>query len=197
MGLFGRKTVIAIQILLNLRLHSLWRNGEYSISRAASSRYTNTVSTKPTIAMETGKSCNLVLQISQSRTIWNIFCIYVLVVGQHPRILTMADYHQTMFYRIFYHCFHSKYFILCFRYVLCSMFWSTVSPQHKNISLKISSYVSKCIIVLSVCQRRVRKSFNLDVKILYSSRMKADEGTYSQKLVLSPWLGQQLQLPGR
>ena len=146
MGLFGRKTVIAIQILLNLRLHSLWRNGEYSISRAASSRYTNTVSTKPTIAMETGKSCNLVLQISQSRTIWNIFCIYVLVVGQHPRILTMADYHQTMFYRIFYHCFHSKYFILCFRYVLCSMFWSTVSPQHKNILLKISSYVSKRII---------------------------------------------------
>ena len=78
-------------------------------------------STKPTIAMETGKSCNLVLQISQSGTIWNIFCIYVLVVGQHPRILTMADYHQTMFYRIFYHCFHSKYFILCFRYVLCSV----------------------------------------------------------------------------
>lgn len=55
------------------------------------------------------------------RSIWNICCIYVLVVGQHPRILTMADYHQTMFYRIFYHCFHSKYFILCFRYVLCTV----------------------------------------------------------------------------
>ena len=141
MGLFGRKTVIAIQILLNLRLHSLRWNGEYSISRAPSHQGTQTQYLRsPLLPWKLANPATWYCRYLSPGPfgIFSVFMCWwlgsILVSWQWPIIIKQCF---TEFFIIVF-ILNTLFCVSGMFCVLCAMFWTTVSPQHKNISLQIS-----------------------------------------------------------